>query len=147
MMAPDKATTEPGMRRFLWRELLTAGRFGIVGAVATSVHMLVVWFLVSDTDLPVLVANLFAFLTAFGVSFMGHYVLTFGNPGEPVRAMRRFLLISGSAFAINMVLLAGLVRTNWLQPEMAAVSAAVLIPLITFTASRLWGFRRVPPSS
>jgi len=124
----------------LWHEFYLASRFALVGIAATAVHMLVVWLLIETTSLPVLVANLIAFLTAFGISFTGNYVWTFGSPGRPVTAMRRFFLISGGAFSANSMVLALLTIADWLQPTVAAALAAAVIPLITYVASRLWGF-------
>jgi putative flippase GtrA len=124
-----------------------AGRFAVVGAAATLVHMLVVWLLIEQASLPPLLANLLAFLTAFAVSFSGHYLWTFGAPGNPVRAMRRLFVISGSAFAVNTVLLAALLRAGWLTPSAAAVIAAGVVPAITFVASRVWGFRTAAGAS
>jgi putative flippase GtrA len=56
--------------------------------------------------------------------------------------LRRFFLISASAFAANTFLLAALLNADWLTPIATALSAATVIPLITFLASRMWGFRQ-----
>ena len=131
----------------LKKESLTAGRFGVVGLFATTVHVLVAIRLVSATALPVLFANLVAFLVAFSISFAGNYYWTFRAPGKPANAMRRYFLISVSAFSANTVLLAGLLRAGWLSPAGSTAAAAVVIPCITFLASRLWGFRRAETES
>lgn len=55
--------------------------------------------------------------------------------------MSRFFLISVSAFSANSLILALLTRLQWLPPAEAAVSAATVVPLITYLASRFWGFR------
>jgi putative flippase GtrA len=125
----------------IWRELLTVFRFGIVGVIATAVHIFVVWILLNHTDLATLIANALAFLAAFGISFSGHYFWTFQNPGDPGRAIRRFLLISTGGFATNTLFLAAMLRIGWLSPFVSAVVSVAVIPLATFLASRLWGFR------
>lgn len=124
------------------REVLTAARFGVVGLAATALHIGVVWILLSHTALPALLANLIAFLCAFGISFTGNYIWTFSAPGSPGRAMRRFFLISLAAFIANSMLLAAILAGGWLSPRLAAVASASMAPSITFLASRLWGFRR-----
>ena len=128
------------------REFLFASRFGLVGGAATIVHIVIVSLLIANTDLPILVANLIAFLAAFGISFSGNYIWTFGSPGSPHSAMRRFLIISTSAFAANSLLLASLTSANYLSPTVSAVSAAAIVPLFTYTASRFWGFKVRPLS-
>lgn len=125
----------------LRRELLLAGRFALVGIVATLTHMLVVWALIELTLLPSLLANLMAFLTAFVVSFIGHYHWSFQRAGSPRRAMMRLFLISSSVFVINTVLLASLLRAGWMSNSAAAIMAAGVVPAISFLASRFWGFK------
>jgi putative flippase GtrA len=137
----DETSRKEAVRRRLWREAVIGFRFGIVGGIATVVHILIVAFLLSNTPLPTLAANTLAFLSAFGVSFTGNYLWTFGSPGHPRRAMRRFLLISCSAFAVNTLILATILRAGWLAPLYAAILSAAVIPAITFLASRLWGFQ------
>lgn len=140
-------TNKQQMPARLLREMIIASRFTLVGLTATAVHLLVLWLLLGHTGLPTLLANLIAFLAAFGLSFAGNYLWTFSAPGQPYRAVRRFLLISGAAFATNSLLLAWLLSTEWLAPMHAALLCAAAIPAITFVASRLWGFnysRRAP---
>lgn len=137
----DDSLGEGSIRNWLWRELTVTARFGLVGITSTCVHILIVWLLLSQTSLPTLVANMLAFLTAFGISFTGNYLWTFRSPGHPGKTMGRFLLISFSAFAVNSLLLAGLLSAGWLAPTASAIVSAAVIPVITFLASRLWGFK------
>ena len=128
-------------RKQLWHEMMIAARFGIVGMVSTAVHIMIVWLLLVSTASPPRVANTFAFLTAFGISFVGNYRWTFGSPGNLRRAIKRFLLISVSAFAVNTLLLAVLLRGEWFSPIVAAIFSAAVVPFITFLTSRFWGFQ------
>lgn len=125
----------------LLRELFIAVRFGLVGVLATIIHIVIVWLLLRNALLPTLAANTLAFLVAFCVSFSGNYVWTFRSPGYPVSAMWRFFIVSGSAFVVNTLLLKGMLAMEWLMPMQAAMVSAAVIPLITFLASRLWTFR------
>jgi putative flippase GtrA len=131
-----------GLRHRVLRELFIAARFGVVGVCATALHIGVVWSLITCTAMPTLLANLVAFLCAFGLSFTGNYIWTFSNPGYPGKAMRRFFLISLTAFLINSTLLATILASGWLSPGLAAVASAAVVPGITFLASRLWGFHQ-----
>lgn len=124
----------------IYREIFLAVRFGFVGTIATVIHMLVVWILIERSSTPILTANLVAFLTAFSFSFAGNYYWTFRRPGQYGRIIRRFFLISACAFAANTVLLATLLDAGVLSPLTTALCAAMIIPVITFLASRFWGF-------
>lgn len=127
----------------LWREAIIAARFGLVGIAATIIHILVVSVLLSETLLPTLLANTLAFFMAFGISFAGNYIWTFQSPGQPQRVMGRFLLISLSAFCANILILSVILGNAWLSRKSAVVASAAIMPLITFVASRLWGFQYV----
>jgi hypothetical protein len=54
--------------------------------------------------------------------------------------MWRFILIVASAFVANTYFLAALIKAVWLTPKASVLSAAAVIPVITFLAIRLWGF-------
>lgn len=122
-------------------ELFLAGRFALVGLFATAIHVLIVWRLLSDSVLPPLMANALAFCGAFGFSFAGNYLWTFGAPGSPRSAMLRFLTISLSAFCLNSLLLTYILHLGILDPKWSAIGSAIVIPAITFLASRLWVFK------
>ena len=141
MTHPQPPGASRRLRHRALRELLYTGRFAIVGAAATLLHLTVVWVLIERAGLPALSANAIAFVSAFGLSFAGNYYWTFGQPGSPQAAIKRFFLVSSSAFAVNTLALAALISTNWLPPSTAAFLAAFLIPVATFLASRLWAFR------
>lgn len=141
MKAFSSSTASPMRSQRFVHELIVASRFAFVGIAATAIHMSIVWQLAGANSLPILGANLIAFLAAFGVSFTGHYIWTFSSPGRPKTAIRRFFIISGSGFVANTLLLAALVSSEWLTPRIAAVSSAALVPFFTYATSRLWGFK------
>jgi putative flippase GtrA len=124
-----------------WRELLIASRFGLVGIVATAVHIAVVWLLLRETGIAPIFANTLAFLMAFGISFAGNYLWTFRSPGNPRRAMFRFFVIAFTAFAANTLVLSFLLHKGWFLPDVSAIFSASAVPVISFLASRLWGFK------
>lgn len=131
-------------RRFsklnFWREALIATRFGLVGLLATAVHITIVWRLLAEAVTTQIRANTLAFLIAFGISFAGNYLWTFGSPGRPRRTMFRFFVIAVCAFTANTLLLAFLVHKGWFSPVISAVTSASVVPVMSFVASRLWGF-------
>ncbi|WP_285274606.1 GtrA family protein [Halopseudomonas bauzanensis] len=140
LQVPGNTPPRSGSRTL--KELLIAARFGVVGAAATTLHIGVVWALLTYSELPALLANLAAFLCAFTLSFAGNYIWTFSAPGSPGRAMRRFFLISMIAFIANSTVLITLLASGRLSPPLAAVASAAIVPGISFIASRLWGFRQ-----
>lgn len=121
-------------------ELLVASRFGLVGLAATAVHLAIVTLLIRAGVAPLL-ANLLAFLGAFGVSFCGHYFWTFRSSAGIARAVLRFFLIAVGGFLINSALLALLLHWTTLENTTCALIAVLIVPVLSFFASRLWGFK------
>ncbi|TVQ83880.1 MAG: GtrA family protein [Chromatiaceae bacterium] len=122
-------------------ELLLVSRFAVVGLLATAVHASTAWGLITLAAMPAIPANSIAFLLAFSVSLVGHYVWTFSAPGDPARAMRRFLTVAVSGFGLNTVVLSFLLKADVLSPATAAVLSVFVVPPATFIASRAWAFR------
>lgn len=123
-----------------WRELVIATRFGLVGISATSIHIVIVWLVMTLAGLNPILANTIAFTCAFCISFMGNYIWTFRSPGSPRRAMFRFFIISAIAFFLNTSILVVLVQGGWFSHAVSAIISASLVPIISFIAIRFWGF-------
>ena len=113
------------------REALMASRFGIVGAVATFVHVASLWVLITRLGIEAMRANVLAFLLAFCVSFSGQCFWTFRAQEKWRSSLVKFLLVSVSAFALNSLLLKSLLSIPQVPPAAAAIAAAFLIPPIT----------------
>lgn len=114
-------------------------RFGLVGLLATAIHLSVVWWLIA-AKIPALPANLIAFLSAFVVSFIGHYHWSFRSRAHPARALARFFVIAGMVLLANSTLLTLLLRAGW-PSTVAAFTAAAMVPVLNYLAGRLWVFR------
>ena len=141
MTTPSAKPPERDLRRIFRTELLFVSRFGLIGVAATVTHLVVAFALLKVSRLPVLGANLVAFLIAFGVSFSGNYFWTFRARGGIRSAVGRYLLIASTAFLINNVVLVALIRDDRLSPFAATAVAALVVPCFTFLASRFWGFK------
>jgi putative flippase GtrA len=129
------------LQKLLFHELIIVIRFGLVGIVATAIHILTLYSILSQSTLMPLLANTVAYLAAFGFSFVGNYVWTFRAPGNPVQAVGKFFIISIFAFSINTIVLAGMLRSNNFSPLITTIFAALIVPTITFFGSRCWGFQ------
>ena len=118
-------------------------RFGIVGALATLVHMLIGATLI-HSGWPALAANPLSFLIAFAVSFMGHYGFSFSDQEKDVHtSLKRFALVACAGFVVNEVLLAILIWTARLPDIAALILSTGVAAIITFFASRNWAFRKL----
>ena len=85
------------------REFFTAVRFGLVGVLATAVHIATVWILLAATGIAPIPANTLAL--------------------------------------VNTLVLVFLIQKGYFSPVVSAVFSVSIIPVISFLASRLWGFK------
>ena len=105
-------------------------RFGLVGVLATTVHIAVALSLVSGLAWALPAANVLAYGVALLVSYTGHSLWVFRHPLQ----RRRFLLFV-LVNSVSLVVIAGL---SWLaeyyqlDPELAVVLIALLVPLVSF---------------
>lgn len=116
-----------------------------VGSCAAAVHWVVVVWLVAFHQWPPLLANLMGWLVALGVSFFGHYSLTFRDHNASLSvAAIRFTLVSAFGFALNEAAYALLLRGSgqWYAIKLAAVLLGVAV--LTYGLSRHWAFLRSP---
>lgn len=105
------------------------------------VHWVVVVLLVSGNHLTPLIANVFGWLVAFGVSFTGHYQLTFRHQRSGVKdAIWRFFLLSAAGFMINEASYAVLLKQTRLPYELLLALILIGVAGLTFVASRFWAF-------
>jgi putative flippase GtrA len=117
--------------------------FIAVGCAAAATHWLVAVGCVEILDARPLVANLAGWMIAFGVSFSGHFLLTFRHQaGAWHVAARRFLFISAAGFLVNEAAYAWLLRHTAVRYDILLAMVLVAIAVLTFIASRLWAFRR-----
>ena len=130
-VAPALATT--------WLAVgLQYGRFLVVGAVATLVHVLLYVAAVATLGWSPLAANALGFAAGVQVSYFGHGRWTFR---EAVGSPLRFWAVAGLGFVLNS-LFVQLVTVGlglsyvWAIPLIAGVT-----PVLTFALSKLWAFR------
>jgi putative flippase GtrA len=118
------------------------GWFVIVGCTAAATHWAVVVACVAGGGLAPLVANVVGWLVAFGVSFTGHYQLTFRHQHAPlVRSAVRFFMVSALGFAVNETAYAILLKWTTLRYDILLALVLIAVAGMTFILGRFWAFR------
>jgi len=116
-------------------------RFIIVGVSALLTHWLVVILLVSAAGLPPLVANVFAFLVAFNVSYFGHRHLTFNASERSHRqTLPRFATVAASSFLVNEALYWLLLNFTPLRYDLAMLLVLGTVAGMTYLLGKFWAF-------
>lgn len=127
------------MNKLLFLQLC---RFGIIGVAAAIVHFSVVVSLVELYSLNPLIANFFAFLVSFQVSYAGHRYWTFrGTQAQHRVALPKLLLLQSGGFVANEGLFYFFMQYMHLPYTAALILVLAILPLITFTFTKLWIFR------
>lgn len=120
--------------------------FILVGSAAALTHFLTVVLIVERFALAPLKANVIGWLCAFGVSYGGHYTLTFADHAAPVlRSAGRFFVLSAAGFAINECSYAILLSVSALPYYFLLALILVAVAVLTYLLSRRWAFRGTDP--
>lgn len=115
-------------------------RFGVVGTNAAIVHLAALMALVEFVRLTPLLANVFAFLIAYQVSFWGHRRWTFSSQSVTRHAWIKFFVVAGLSFVLNESLFAIFLHLCHLYYFVAIILTLIIVPPLTFIASKLWAF-------
>ena len=115
--------------------------FALVGIIAAVVHLNTVIFLVQFNwvNNP-LIANIYAFILAFQVSYFGHRYITFkGTKAAHNAAYLKLIILQIINFSLNESLFYVLMR--YLPYPIALLFVLSVLPIFTFIISKLWVFR------
>lgn len=120
-------------------------RFGLVGGLATLVHIGIFLGLADGLGFHPQAANLLAWFTAFIISFLGHFHWTFqdnpvGTPRRATDALIRFLAVSLLGLGLNSGIVMVVVGILDAPNAMAALLMATLVPALLFAINRFWAF-------
>lgn len=126
------------------QRLARIARFGIVGVAATLTHAVILWLLAERLGMRASLATLFGFLTAFSVSYLGHYNFTFASRVPHHQALPGFAFAAVTGAVLNVlifVIMTDVFRANlWL----AFATTIVIIPPVVFMLSKGLAFERAP---
>ncbi len=113
-----------------------------IGTASAGVHLLMVFLLVHYLHLPALLANIFAFFTAFNVSFFGHKHLTFSQlHNHKILSLPHFFLVATSAGTINELLYFLVLRYTHLNYLLALILVLGFVSIYSYFLSRYWACR------
>ena len=116
-------------------------KFAMVGAIAAAVHFSVVLLLVETLDLKPLLANIFAFLTAFCVSFSGQKLFTFADRQKSLRdSLGPYFLISLISFGCNELLFSIALYLFHVPYQLALLMVLLIVAIGTYLGSKYWAF-------
>jgi putative flippase GtrA len=121
--------------------MLQIMRFGTVGLTAATIHFTIVVSLVQLAGMRPLIANVFAFLVSFQVSYWGHRKWTFSDTVELHRvAFSKLLLVQLINFVLNEFLFYVFLSLHIPYP-IALLMVFAALPVFTFISNKWWVFK------
>ena len=127
-------------------------RFGLVGRLATLVHVAVFLSLADEIGVQARSNPWCLAAKVFVVSFLGHFLWTFqenldGTQRRAADALIRFLGVSLLGLGLNSGIVMVMVGIVGASNAMAAVLMATLVPALLFAINRYWAFSVRPPKA
>lgn len=116
--------------------------FIIVGILASITNFIIVWILVEVNIFRPLVANFFAFLIAFNVSYFGHRFLTFSTTTQShKKAAIQFFINVTIGLGLNESIYYVLIYILKIQYLLALFITMALVAIYTFVVSKFLIFK------
>ncbi len=110
--------------------------------MAALTHILVVTVLVNANLSQPLIANIFAFLIAFSISFLGHRRFTFSQLKDQKQlSLPHFFLVATFGGIINEVLYYLFLRYTHLNYIVSLILVLGLVAVYNYVLSRYWACR------
>jgi putative flippase GtrA len=119
--------------------------FGAVGGMSTLLNSIIFVSLVDFLKIPAQLGNLFAFLSAFLVSYFGHLWWTFGNKPHSVARFIKFLAISLCGLTLNSCFVWITMHRLHQSAYVATLPMIFITPLLIFVINKFWVFKDTSP--
>ncbi len=115
-------------------------RFSGVGVFATLIHGLALNLLVLGAGLHPTLANTGAFLSAFSISYVGHYYFSFRSRQDHAAAAPKFFIAALIGLTLNTLTFAIMVNLLQLHYMLAFAAVILILPPVMFLISRKYVF-------
>ncbi len=122
-------------------------RFSVTGLVATIAHGAVLNLLVLAAGLHPTIANIGAFLTAYSISYLGHYYFSFRSREVHAAAAPKFFIVALIGLALNTLIFVIVVNMLRWHYMIAFAAVIMLTPPTIFLISRKFVFTAAEPSA
>lgn len=116
-------------------------RFVLIGAANTLIGN-ATFFLALHWGMAHQFALILAYLTGGSHGYLWNRRWTFQATGSHVRQVPRYVVVTAAVYAVNAILLEGLVRLH-LDARPAQIVCLVFTTLVSFVGHRQFSFRRV----
>ena len=116
-------------------------RFGIVGGTTAALYYALLYVAVEWLEAGAVLSSAVVYLIVIALNYLMHYSWTFAVSSPHTTALKRYLVMTGCGFFINVSVMyigVSVLHANYL---LAQTVAMVVIIVWNFTLSSLWVFR------
>ena len=124
----------------LAEELSRLARFSAVGVCATVVHIGVAMAAVAAAGVNPTVGAMIGFLSAFIVSYVGHFRFTFAASGRYRDYLLKFAVTSLASFLLSTTAVWLATTVLGVDYKPALVALAIIVPVCNYLMNRFWVF-------
>ncbi len=122
--------------------LKSASWFTIIGIIASAVHYFVAIGLAYLGSLSAIYANIFGFLIALLVSYVGHQFFSFPKKNKQIKkTFIRFFCVTLVGFLVNQCLIVFILKDTSLPFWLVLGVVMLTIAISTYLLSRFWVFK------
>jgi len=119
------------------RKILT---FGFVGIAASVIHFVTAVVAMRIFEAPIFLANLFGFIIAFGLSYVGHYKWTFQSTANHKVSVPKFAITAIIGYLINNIVLLILISATGRELSSFILIAIGVSAATVYLISNRWVF-------
>jgi putative flippase GtrA len=124
----------------LAEELSRLARFSAVGVIATVVHIGVAMVAVATAGMNATVGAMIGFLSAFIVSYVGHFRFTFAASGRYRDYLVKFAVTSLASFLLSTTAVWLATTVLGVDYRLALFALAIIVPVCNYLVNRFWVF-------
>ena len=119
--------------------LLQLAKYGFFGVIATLIHLFTAWAVIYLFDATVFISNLFAFLTAFGFSYVFQTLYVFNSSFHFFKFLKFFAVQFGTFLFAYIISDVFPIQNSYLH----TLVIVAIMPLVTFTIHKFWTFKEI----
>ena len=118
-------------------------KYCLVGVTGFVLNLLIFWLMIHEFDAHYWLAGTVSFSVAVTNNFLLNRYWTFSSTERDIVSQAgRFLVISITSWAVNMLMLRLLIEDANLDQYVAQGLAICLVTVLNFTGNKLWSFRQ-----
>lgn len=116
-------------------------RYGLVGILATLVHVGTFTFLVEALGFTPVIASVPSFVLAMLSAYIVNYSWTFTSSGAHLVQLPKYVTVSAICFCLNVAITYLVVNVFSFWYPIALLMVVSVIPALSFSMNKLWTFR------